>query len=109
MPNIWSCDPAWFKQMVKKEEKVAVVVWSGEKDNDYVKKMEELEKQGVPVFVCDSRTCGPIVEKLGLKDGGETIVFEKGVEKGRVISSEDVEGNFKRVQELTSSSQPPQG
>jgi hypothetical protein len=105
MPNIWSCDPDWFEQMVQKEEKVAVVVWSGAKDNEYLNKMGELEKQGIPVFVCDSRTCGPIAERLGLKEGGETIVFERGVEKGRVIPSEDAEGNFKRVQELTSSNE----
>ena len=104
MPNIWSCDAAWFEKLKNEQPKVIVAVWDRESEsdkvNEWLEKLQKFEDEGTPVFVCD-KSCPGIVEKLGAKEGGETIVYAKGIEKGRLLHpSEDIEGSLSKVKEL---------
>lgn len=94
MPNVWSCSTEWFEQMVKDQEKVVVTTWrekESEKINEMLEKLAKLEEEGTPIFVIDLDSCPAIGAKLGLKEAGETIVFELGKEKGRTKLEEGIE------------------
>ncbi len=102
-PNIFSCDPEWFNKLRNEQPKVIVAVWGGEdeKVNKWLERLQEFEDKGVPVFVCDSRSCPSIAEKLGATQPGETIVFTAGSEKGRLSPGDDIEGSIEKVKGLT--------
>lgn len=102
MPNIFSCSTEWFDKLSKEQPKVIIATWKegNEKINEWLEKLQKLEDEGVSVFVVDTESCPGIAEKLGAKEGGETIVFEHGEEKGRVIPGEDLESELAKVREL---------
>lgn len=102
MPNIFTCDPQWVEKLKKGEDKVIVAVWCGsdEKCNRWLEKLAQMEEPGKPVFVIDMDSCPQVAESLGVK-AGETIVFNKGEEKGRVALSDDIEGDIAKVKEYS--------
>jgi hypothetical protein len=102
MPNIFSCDADWFIKLKDEQPKVIVAVWAGEdeKVNNWLENLQKFEDKGVPVFVCDTRSCPTIAERLGAKEAGETIVFNKGIEKGRIVPTEKIEENIQKLSEL---------
>lgn len=102
MPNIFTCDSAWFTKLIEEQPKAIVALWAGEdeKVNQWLEKLQALEDEGIPVFVCDVQSCPGIAEKLGAKGGGETIVFQHGEEKGRITPAEDFEAELSKVKEL---------
>ena len=103
MPNIWSCDAEWFIKLRDEQPKVVVAMWSGddERVNEWLEKLQAIEKEDVPVFVCDIQSCPAIGEKIGAKEGGETIIFKHGVETGRLAPGEDLETELAKVREMT--------
>lgn len=104
MPNIFSCSPEWFEKLRAEQPKVVVATWSeksSKKNNEWLEKLQGLEKEGIPVFVCDGDSCKSILEKLGTQGDGETIVFDHGVEKGRLTPGDDFEGDLSKVKEMT--------
>ena len=104
-PNIFSCSAEWFEKLKDEQPRVIVATWSeegGEKLNEWLERLQKFEDEGVPVFVCDIESCPSIAEKLGARGGGETIVFERGVEKGRLSPGQDLEAELARVKEWAS-------
>ena len=101
-PNIFSCDPEWFKKLKDSQEKVVIASWCGgdEKCNQWLEKLAKLENEGLPVFVCDINSCPSIAESIKVTSPGETVVFSGGEEKGRLVPGEDFESDLKRVKEL---------
>ena len=102
-PNIFSCDPGWLKRLTDSQEKVVVTGWCGgdEKSNEWLEKLAKLEDEGIPVFVCDKDSCPSIAESIKLVKPGETVVFNKGEEKGRLVPGDDFDSDLKKVKELT--------
>ncbi len=109
MPNIFSCDPEWFDKLVKETPKAVIATWNkagGEQTNKWLERLEKLENEGIPVFVCDGDSCKNITDKLGAKESGETIVFQNGKEVGRLAPGQDSESDFNKVKEMTTGGQP---
>ncbi len=103
MPNIFSCSDEWFNKLAKGEPKVVVAVWSesgGPKTNDWLERLQQLEKEGTPVFVCDGDSCPAIAQRINAK-AGETVVLEHGVEKSRLTPGEDLDAELGKVREMT--------
>lgn len=103
MPNIFTCDPGWLERLKATQEKVIVTGWCGsdENCNKWVEGLAKLEEEGVPIFVCDIDSCPSIADKLGVKKGGETVIFAHGEEKGRLMPSDNLEGDLETVRGLT--------
>jgi|GEM_PF-4051935 thioredoxin-like negative regulator of GroEL len=101
MPNIFTCNPGWVDDLKNKEEKVVIATWSekgGAPLNDFLEKLQSLEQSGVPVYVVDCDACKGIADKLGVKEAGETVVFKKGVEVGRMENpAANVDDSFAKV------------
>lgn len=99
MPNIFSCNTEWFERLKEDQPKVVIAAWKEGNDrlNEWLEKLQKLEDEGVAVFVVDGDSCPSIIEKIGTKEDGETIVFENGVEKGRLTPSEDLEAELEKV------------
>lgn len=103
MANVFSCSDEWFKKLAKEQPKVVVAVWSeasGAKTNEWLERLQKLEDEGVPVFVCDGDSCPAIAEHIGAK-AGETVVLEHGVEKARLTPGEDLDVELGKVREWT--------
>jgi len=103
MPNVFSCSTEWFEKLSKEQPRVIIATWKegSDKVNEWLEKLQKLEDEGVPVFVVDTESCPAIAAKLETKEGGETIVFEHGEERGRVTPGEDLEEGIAKVKELT--------
>ncbi|MDD5045371.1 MAG: hypothetical protein PHI12_06695 [Dehalococcoidales bacterium] len=103
-PNVFSCSAEWFEKLKAEQPKVVVATWSekaGAKNNKWLERLQELEKEGIPIFVCDGDSCKSILDKIGTQGAGETIVFGHGVEKGRLMPGENLEDDLGKVKEMT--------
>ena len=102
-PNIFSCSAAWFEKLSQEQAKVVVAVWSesgGPKTNEWLERLQKLEAEGTPVFVCDGDSCPSIAQQINAK-AGETVVLEHGQEKARLTPGEDLEAELTKVREWT--------
>jgi hypothetical protein len=102
MPNIFTCDQEWFLKLKDEQPKVIVTLYRGEDDklNEWLEKLNGLEDSGTALFVIHEGSCGSaMADKLGLKQDGETIVFKKGQEVGR-LTPDDIEASLSKVKEL---------
>ena len=100
-PNVFSCSEEWFTKLKREQGKLAVVTWKpgDSTNNQRLEKLQELERAGVACFVCDEKTCPDLANSLSSQPG-EVIVFERGVEKGRVPPSADVDADVNKVKEM---------
>jgi hypothetical protein len=101
-PNVFSCNPAWLEKLKAEQSKLVVTTWSENGrsiNNAWLEKLEKLEAEGTAVFVCDE-SCKAIIDKLGTKTDGETIVFKHGVESGRLTPGDDLDKNLSEVREM---------
>ena len=92
-----------MKRLTESHDKVVVATWQesgGVENNAWVEKLSALEESGVPVFVCDGDSCPEIAKQLGSTKPGETIVFQKGKEIGRVIPTADSLDDIAKVREI---------
>lgn len=90
MPNVFSCDPKWLDHLKEEQENVVVIGYCGgdEKCNEFIEEVAKLEKEGIPVFVVDKDSCPDIAAKVGLQNPGDTVIFSKGVETGRLTPAD---------------------
>jgi endo-alpha-1,4-polygalactosaminidase (GH114 family) len=109
MPNIFSCSTEWFKRLKEQQPKVVIATWkeaggekvSADKLNEFLEKLQKLEDGGIPIFVVDCDSCGTIAQELKITEAGEVIVFNNGVEKGRVVPTDDkIEADLSEVKSL---------
>jgi hypothetical protein len=93
MPNVSTCDTDFIRDTISKSDKAIAIAWSKSAEmNELVEKVSELESSGIPVFVLDCDSCGKVSDDFKVKPG-ETIIFQKGKEVGRVTptgSPEDI-------------------
>ena len=99
MPNVFSCDPGWLEKLKKGQDKLVVATWKeGSPGADkYIESLQKLEDQGIPVFVCDAQSCPQLAESLKTKESGETVVFSKGKEVGRLKPGSNTEDDLAKV------------
>jgi sulfur relay (sulfurtransferase) complex TusBCD TusD component (DsrE family) len=89
--------------MKDSEKKVVVTTWSekgGGNLNQFLERLQVLEKEGVPVYICDMDSCRGVAEELGIKNPGETVVYQQGAEKGRLDSSGDADTAIAEIKKL---------
>ncbi len=89
-PNIFSCDPKWLDHLKEGQENVVVVGYCGgdEKCNAFIEEVAKLEKEGIPVFILDKDSCPDLAAKVGLQNPGDTVIYSKGVESGRLTPAD---------------------
>lgn len=103
MPNVFSCNPEWFKRLKDEQPNVVVAMWSSQdadRTNKWLERLQLLEDENIPVFVCDLDSCPDIAEIVGASKSGETIVFRDGKEEARLEPSEDVERDIEKVKKI---------
>jgi hypothetical protein len=112
MPNVFSCNDQWFNRLKGEQPKVVIATWreaggekvSGGKLNEFLERLQKFEDEGVPVFVVDCDSCPTIAEQLKVTEGGETVVFTGGVERGRTVpTDEGIEASLTEVKFLLES------
>ncbi len=100
MPNVFSCDAAWFERLRADQSKVVVAAWSEKTgQNEWLERLQKLEIEGIPVFVIDCDSCESIAVQVGVK-AGETVVFANRRETGRLTPGEDLDKNLGEVREM---------
>lgn len=102
MPNIFSCDPGWLEKLKKGQDKVVIATWKeGSPGVDrYLESLQQLEDQGIPVFVVDATSCPKIADSLNTKESGETVVFSKGKEVGRLTPGGNPSDDLAKVKDM---------